>query len=440
MTKKLLSLMLAMLMLAAPMATLAEGNEPVAITFWHSMSENAGVITEKAVQDFNETIGKEKNIVVTPVYQGKYSDSVTKMNSVLSAKSYDELPDVMNLDATGKVVYHASGVAYTVDDTLKDDPDYNLDDILEVARDNWNFSGVQLGLPFAASTTVMFYNKTLLDEAGAQPPETLADIAALKPLLPEQTADGTPLMVYAVLPNSPTLTNWLGQLGSYLVDQKNGSEAVATRLDCLENGALKTFLTEWQALYASGALTNAAGSSDAFVTGQLAIYTTSSSNVTSLLEKIDGAFEMGVGYYPKVNADASFGATVSGSCLVMFDKQDDARKAAAWELVKYLTSADVQAAFAAATGYTPVNKGASLVPAYQDLLAQHPQYGVSLQQMLETPRDMKSVTVGPSQDFYYAIQDNISTMLDEGWDVDEAVDILAEELNGLLTQYLQANQ
>ena len=44
------------------------------------------------MQDFNETIGKEKNIVVTPVYQGKYSDSVTKMNSVLSAKATTSCP------------------------------------------------------------------------------------------------------------------------------------------------------------------------------------------------------------------------------------------------------------------------------------------------------------------------------------------------------------
>nr|WP_186778449.1 extracellular solute-binding protein [Streptomyces salinarius] len=38
-------------------------------------------------------------------------------------------------------------------------------------------NGVQYGLPFAASTRVLFYNKTLFSEAGLQPPKTWDDLA-----------------------------------------------------------------------------------------------------------------------------------------------------------------------------------------------------------------------------------------------------------------------
>ena len=408
------------------------------IVLWHSMSEEAGVLMDEFVREFNETAGKEAGIHVEAVFQGKYSDATTKMNSILAAGQDDTLPDVMQIDATGKVAYASAGAAYTVDMALQDHPDSDLGALLAPAMANWNLAGTQLGLPFATSTTLLYYNKTLLDAAGAAAPETLADIAALSGKLPAATEDGQPITIYACLPNTPTLANWLGQLGSDLVDGHNGTEATATQLACIDNGALRTFLTEWKALYGSGALENASGSTDAFVAGQQAIMTSSSSNTTALLEKIGGRFELGAAYYPKVNAEASAGATVSGSCLVMFG-HDDARREAAWTFVRWLTGADVQARFAAGTGYLPSNTGAAENAAWQELVSACPQYDVGLRQLTETPDTMRSVTVGPSADFYYAIQNDVSDMLEEDMDPEEAEALMADDLNGLLTQYLRAN-
>ena len=440
MLKRMLPLLLVAAMALTPGAYAQEPAQPVSLLFWHSMSDEAGVLVDKFVTQFNATIGKDRQISVEAVFQGQYSDATTKLNSILTAEDYAQLPDVMNLDATGKVAYFNSGRAWTLDDALAADPGYDISQILPITLSNWEFSGVRLGMPFAASTTIMFYNKTMLDEAGAMAPETFQDIISLSEKLPEKSAGGLDVLAYSVVPNTPTLANWLGQLGSYVVNNKNGSEAMATGLECLENGALETFLTEWKAMYDAGALTNAAGTTDQFVAGQLAVLTTSSSNVTSLLEKIGGAFELGAGFYPRVNAQASDGATVSGSCVVMFDKQDEARKAAAWELVKYLASPEVQAEFAAATGYVPVNTAAQEMAEYKALVAGTPQYAVAGEQLAITPADMKSVTVGPAKDFYYAIQDNIAMMLDEGLSVAETVDMMADDLQGLLYQYEQANK
>jgi sn-glycerol 3-phosphate transport system substrate-binding protein len=436
----MLPLLLVAAMALTPGAYAQEPAQPVSLLFWHSMSDEAGVLVDKFVTQFNATIGKDRQISVEAVFQGQYSDATTKLNSILTAEDYAQLPDVMNLDATGKVAYFNSGRAWTLDDALVADPGYDISQILPITLSNWEFSGVRLGMPFAASTTIMFYNKTMLDEAGAMAPETFQDIISLSEKLPEKSAGGLDVLAYSVVPNTPTLANWLGQLGSYVVNNKNGSEAMATGLECLENGALETFLTEWKAMYDAGALTNAAGTTDQFVAGQLAVLTTSSSNVTSLLEKIGGAFELGAGFYPRVNAQASDGATVSGSCVVMFDKQDEARKAAAWELVKYLASPEVQAEFAAATGYVPVNTAAQEMAEYKALVAGTPQYAVAGEQLAITPADMKSVTVGPAKDFYYAIQDNIAMMLDEGLSVAETVEMMADDLQGLLYQYEQANK
>lgn len=430
---KTISVLLISLMVLSTCAV-AETN----IILWHSMSEEAGVLMDEFVREFNETAGKEAGIHVEAVFQGKYSDATTKMNSILAAGQYDTLPDVMQIDATGKVAYASAETAYTVDDALKDHPEADLSAMLAPALSNWNLAGTQLGLPFATSTTLLYYNKTILDAVGVTAPKTLADIGTLSGVLPEKNADGQKLTIYAALPNTPTLANWLGQLGSDLVDGHNGTETTATQLACVENGALLTFLTEWKALYESGSLDNSSGSTDAFVAGQQAIMTSSSSNTASLLQKIGGRFELGAAYYPKVTADASAGATVSGSCLVMFG-MDEARRAAAWAFVTWLTGADVQARLAAGTGYLPSNTQAAESADWHALIEEYPQYDVGLSQLMDTPDTMRSVTVGPSADFYYAIQNDVSDMLEEDMSPEETVELMEEDLNGLLEQYLRAN-
>ena len=428
--KKLLSLLLALALFMG--LTACAQAETTRIVLWHSMSEEAGALMDKYVQEFNDTVGKEQGIQVEAVFQGTYAEAVTKMNGMLMNGQLDALPDVMQLDATGKVSFAAADNAYTVDEALAEHPEADLSGILAPALANWQLAGAQLGLPFATSTTVTYYNKTALEAAGFAAPETLGDIGAMASL----AADG--VTVYACVPNTPTLANWLGQLGSNLVDNHNGTEGTAAALDCIENGALTEFLTAWKDLYATGALANANASTDEFVAGRQLIMTSSSSSLASLLGRIGGAFELGVSGYPRVNENASAGATVSGSCLVMFD-HGDARRAAAWTLTNYLTSAEVQADFARGTGYLPANAAAAESEAWQALIAEYPQYQVGLEQLMATPDTMRSVTVGPSADFYYAIMNDISDMLDSDLSVEETVEILGDDLNGMLEQYLRAN-
>ena len=429
--KKTIALLISILVLFS-LTGCALAEEPVRIVFWHSASEKAGELVDKYVKEFNETIGKEKGIEVEAVFQGAYADSVNKMNGILSAWQLDTLPDVMQLDATGKVSFSTAETAYTIDAALADHPEADLSSMLAPAMANWQLKGVQLGIPFATSTTVTYYNKTALEAAGFSAPETLADIGGLASL----AQDG--VTVYAAIPNTPTLANWLGQLGSDVVNNHNGTEGTASELACIENGALAEFLTAWKALYATGALKNASGSGDEFVAGRQLIMTDSSSKVANMLSKIDGRFELGVAPYPKVSETSAAGATVSGSCLVMFD-HGDARKEAAWTFVQYLTSAAVQADFARGTGYLPANSEAANSEIWQELIQEYPQYQVGLEQLLKTPDTMRSVTVGPSADFYYGIINDISDMLEEDLSVEETVELMENDLGGMLYQYVRAN-
>ena len=420
---------------AATTQDVALGSQAVEITFWHSASDEAGVLMDKYIKAFNET--NPYQIKVNAIYQGQYSDATTLMKTIISAENYKELPDIMQLDATGKVDYFNSGKAWTVDDAIKEMNDDISGDYMGAAMGNWQFQGAQLGLPFASSTTITFYNKTLLEQAGwDRIPDTFEDLIQLRK---DMDKAGITAATYGSDPSTPTLANWLGQLGSYVVNNSNGADATATKLECIDNGALETFLTEWKAMYDAGAVVNQSLSTNQFINEEVVVLTTSSSNVTPLLEKVNGKFEVAAGPFIRVNSSASYGATVSGSCLVMFDSGDSLKKKATWEFIKYLTGEEVQTDFAIATGYIPSYKASVESEAYKALLEENPQHAVGPDQLDKTPSSMRSVTVGPSADFYYAIMNGVSDMLKNNLSPKAATASMAENLQALLDQYARNN-
>ena len=92
------------------------GTQPVTITFWHCASDEAGVLMDKYIEEFNST--NEYGITVNAVYQGQYSDASTLLKAIISGGNFEELPDLMQLDATGKMTYYNSGKAFTVDQAV----------------------------------------------------------------------------------------------------------------------------------------------------------------------------------------------------------------------------------------------------------------------------------------------------------------------------------
>ena len=421
---------------------------PVTIRFWHSMADEAGIAFEEYVREFNAGPGAARQITVESVFQGQYADATAKLRPLLQTRQTNTLPDVMQIDATGIVDYLNTDYAYTVDEALAADRSYNISQIMEAPLKAWNYGGRQLGLPVSASTTVMYYNKSLLDAAGiSNPPSSFEEIIDVARRLPAVNSNNQKLTAFAQQPNTPLLANWIGQIpgrsagSSYVVDKLNGRDGNAEKLVCDTEGTLLTFLQGWKAMYDAGALLNVSdGLSNLFLTQQIAFYTSSTSAITSLLGQISGRFELGCAYFPRVNNSAKPGAAVSGSALFMFNKGDSAKTAAAWEFLKFMCSADIQARFAAATGYTAVNLGSSQEKSYIDYIAQYPQAEIGTRQLAETSPDMMGVIVGPSRDFYYEIVNQVSVMLEERKTPEETVRTMAAALNLLLDDYAEANR
>ena len=60
-----------------------KAKEPVTVTFWHYYNDAQKNGLDNIVAEYNETIGKEKNITVEAVGLGSIDDITTKVSSVL---------------------------------------------------------------------------------------------------------------------------------------------------------------------------------------------------------------------------------------------------------------------------------------------------------------------------------------------------------------------
>lgn len=408
------------------------GSEPVKLIFWHSGAENDGVAIDNLVKKFNET--NQYQITVEPVFQGQYADSLAVMMSMSAAGNYEELPDIMQIATGGISGFYDCEKAFSVDDAIAYFGEDIKSNYLTGALGTWVYKGEQMALPFATSTTITYYNKDLLKKAGWDHcPDTFADIIKLAA---DMKKAGITATVYQDVPTTSTIAPWLGQLGSYVMNGKNGTEEDGIKLECIDNGAMKTFLTEWKAMSDAGALVSGSPQKNDFYAGNVALITGTNSGVTDFIDKIGGKFELGTSTFFRVNDKASYGATPQGSALCMFDHDSDVRKAAVWEFIKFLTNAESQAEFGAATGYTPAAVGATDLPIYQEYLATHPQQAIVSEQLAKTPADMRGCSPHSviNADFYFGIQNAVKDFLSKGLSVDEGVKLVNDTLQPLLDQ------
>ncbi|MDI3099333.1 extracellular solute-binding protein [Streptomyces sp. AN-3] len=122
--------------------------------YWHELA--------KAYEAKNPDV----NVDVT-VYS--WNDVDQKVREMVEA---GDAPDLAQIGAYSD--YADQGLLYRADDVLSIPVQANFVSQLSTAG---QVNGAQYGLPFAASTRVLFYNKTLFDKAGITPPKSWDDLA-----------------------------------------------------------------------------------------------------------------------------------------------------------------------------------------------------------------------------------------------------------------------
>lgn len=439
--KKLVSLML-VLMLALSCCAFASADGPVELTFWHAMGGVNGEAIAKMVDDFNTAY--EGKIHVNYEYQGDYDDAFNK----IKVAGMDSLPcDLMQVYDIGTRFMIDSGWVKPMQEFV-DAEGYDLSQVEPNIAAYYTVDGKLYSMPFNSSTPLLYYNKTAFAEAGLDPecpPKTWDEMFEYADKLKVVADDGTVSRYGLGIGNYGWFfEQWVGKMGLHYVDNNNGrGEAPATKVIFDENGAGKLILEKWEKLIGEGyAPYLNQGNNDAkaaFIAGDVAITLESTAALKSLLTNVGDSFEIGVGYFPSINAEDAGGVSVGGGSLWAFNTGDETRQTATWEFVKFMISPEEQAFWNTQTGYFPITLAAHETETFKANLEQYPQFAVAIEQLHDTAPEYAGALLSVFSESRQLVQDYTETLVTSDTDIDTVLAELVSKINDAIEIYNLTN-
>jgi sn-glycerol 3-phosphate transport system substrate-binding protein len=232
--------------------------------------------------------------------------------------------------------------------------------------------------------------------------------------------------------------------GQNYANNGNGRTSNATAVDYNKNGGGLTLLNEWKKLVDSGNVGNfgrkPADTQNAFMAGNTAMYLDSTASLSAVLNGVNGKFEVGTGFLPKVSNSDKGGVSIGGSTLWIMDNKDARKQQAACEFIKFMVSPEEQAYWNASNGYFPVNKKYYDLQAVKDNLAKYPQFQTAIDQLHDSTPDSRGALLGVFPEARAAIETNIETMLNGQQTPQQALDNAAKTANAAIDKYNKTNK
>jgi len=222
----------------------------IELSFWHSADSTVGEIVQKQIDTFNETVGAERNIHVTGVFQDwPGTDALT---AAMSTDDVENMPDVIQMYS--EYVYLIRDwerTAWVEDFITSDDSSVKKEDLLSNAVSAYSLDGKMLGAPYAISTLLLYYNQDLLSEAGyEEPPKTIDDMADVITAVTEKTDAEYGLNARIQQFEFESFTATQGENGTYFGNNESGRSGYMTELACQKE--IENYLDEWEKVIDTG--------------------------------------------------------------------------------------------------------------------------------------------------------------------------------------------
>jgi sn-glycerol 3-phosphate transport system substrate-binding protein len=312
-------------------------------------------------------------------------------------------------------------------------------------------------MPFNVSDPVLFYNKKVFVAAGLdpeKPPASLDDVRAYSQKIVDTGAAKYGLAVDSGFDSGGGwyIEQWFAQLGEFYANNDNGRTARATQV-LYNNDTGVGLLTDVQQLIKDGLAVDVgdnAGGYDNLLkladeTEPAAMSIATSASLGPVIAILDGgqfpqiaATDVGVG--PMPGPEGANGAIVGGASMWITDSGNDAKAAAAWDFLRYLTSAQSQSTFSAATGYIASRDDARSLDPLKTTLANDPRFAVALDQLnliADSPTSAGPV-LGPLKEVRTVTAQAVAQIF-SGADAKSSLDAAAQQANALIADYNARN-
>ncbi len=438
--KKMISMVLALVMLLSLAACSKEADtdggsegeeslEGVTIEYWHINSETqGGPAVEELIKEFNET--NEKGITVVGKFNANaYAGVAQNLQAELAIGEYPGVVQVgwnyLNYFAENFPQY--VGPKRIIEEYVPEDEGY-LEEMLEpnIIELGTAVNGEVLGLPYAASTPVVFYNADIFRDADLDPdnpPETFDEWLEAGQTIKNKT--GKEGLYYEIIANTYTMSPMIQGVGAEMYELDKDGNATAT----FYTPETVELFKKWQAGFQSGACVEI-GSEEAlgaFAAGEVATQIVTIGKLAYMKESCN--FDLRTAPFPRTGSEEDYSVCVGGNMLCCFAEEEKEIKAC-WEFMKFLYEPDSMAKWVEGTGYLPVTKSAADSEEMKAFLAENELMNASL----ETWTDARSWPSWPGANGMNVDQVlvDMRDAIISGADPDTTIKETQDKINGML--------
>ncbi len=342
----LLSLMLLFSLLAVPVVMAGEKEE---VHFWYLWGGKEGEIIEQIISDYNESQD------VYTVIGLSVPDQQKIITSIASGKG----PDITD-NFSSNVAAHASKGIYLQLDELIIRDGLNLSDFVTGALSSCKYNGKTYALPLSLNAMGLYYNKSLLKDAGFDhPPVTDKELLEMAIATTKVENDGT--ISVLGFPDFPTVyytTNMSFALGGYYLNEEKtaltpDNQGTFKALKLINDYRNKFGYQNVQKFNASAG--GYVSPNDPFILGEQALRIDGPWFI-NIVKEYNPDLEFGIAPlpYPQGHPELAGGGELSTS--TMFIPVNASNKEGAWDFMKYICSYEGNKTFIVEKGDIPARK------------------------------------------------------------------------------------
>ncbi len=422
---------------APTVAAETSGNaQKTSITFWHSMGGVNGKAIDALVEKFNKE--NTSGITVEAQYQGSYDDAINKLKSAQIGNMGADLVQIYDIGTRFMI---DSGWVVPMQQLIDEDK-WDLSQVEPNIAAYYTVNGTLYSMPFNSSTPILYYNKDIFKKAGiTEVPDSLPGIGRVGDDLLKKGGAGEviSLGIYGWFFEQFTCK----QQANY-ADSGNGREAAASAVDFDKNGAGVKTLTAWKELSTKGYAPNVGRGGDAgladFSSGKSAMTLGSTASLKQILNDVNGKFEVGTAYFPKVSDNDKGGVSIGGGSLWALNNNDANKQKAVWEFVKFLVSPESQAFWNSQTGYFPITTAAHNEPVFKDNIAKFPQFQTAIDQLHDSTPQSAGALLSVFPEARQTVETEIENMINNNSTPEDAVKKMADSINKSIADYNLLNK
>ena len=355
--------------------------DPVSLTVWHYYNGSQQAAFDALVEEFNNTVGKEKGIFVQSYSQGSVNDLETAVRDAIAGKvGADLMPDIFSSYADTAYEVEQAGALADLSAYLEEsDLEKYVDSYIEEGR--IAADGTLRIFPTAKCTEIMMINKTDWEPFAAQTGVTLEDLETMEGVTAvaqayyQWTDDLTPDVPGAgrAFYGRDAVANYfiigMRQLGVEIFHVENGEMTLHTPREELYR--------LWENYYVPmvKGYFGAYGSfrSDDVKTGDLLAYTGSTSSAMyfpNQVEQDDLSYAIDYIVMPAPVFQGGEPYAVQQGAGMVVSKSDEKHEYASVEFLKWFTETENNLQFGSVSGYLPVRKEANSTQKLDQVIAE----------------------------------------------------------------------